>query len=109
MRAFSFLKNGGEGETLSELTQLTDIVQVYFIRPGEDEQLLRHLKLEKQYSIAKISRLTGHSFSYIQQQLRKFQIVQAQRQCDYTHRPGYQKQFPNRGKAKTSSEEGGGA
>ncbi len=102
-------KFGGESETISELTQLTDIIQIYFIRPGEDQQLLRHLKLEKHYSIAKITRLTGHSYSFIRQQLRKFKIVTAKSEWDFTDRPGYQKRFPNKGKAKNKSNKGGEA
>jgi hypothetical protein len=100
-------KFGGESETISELTQISDVIEIYFIRPCEDGQLLRLLKLKKHYSIAKISRVTGHSYSFTRQQLGKFKIIQAKSEWDFTDRPGYQKRFPNKGKAKIKSNKGG--
>ena len=61
----NFFRNGGESGKVNKPRQLVDILPVSFLPVGEDPIQLRVL------------RVTGHSISYLQQQLRKFGIDEA--------------------------------
>lgn len=72
--AYCEVTNGGERVSEYELRQLVDIFEFPFYPIGEDSEKLRHLRLEKKLSLRVLSKATGHSISYLQQQLRKFGI-----------------------------------
>ena len=65
---------GGERGSLHEPRQLVDIFEFAFRPVGEDSDELRRLRLEKRLSLRQLSKATGHSICYLQQQLRKFGI-----------------------------------
>jgi Recombinase len=69
--------NGGEKFTQYEPRQLIDIFEFSFLPVGENPDKLRRLRLEKKFSLRQIAKTTGHSVSYLQQQLRKFGIENA--------------------------------
>lgn len=70
----AYLYQNGEGFKVNKLPLLRDIIKVSILPIGENSEKLQELRLKRKYSIGKISRVTGHSRSYVLQQLRKFGI-----------------------------------
>ena len=67
-------RNGGEVLTGNETRQLVDTFE-FPLRPvGENAEELPAIEARKKLSLRQLAKKTGHSISYLQQQLRKFGI-----------------------------------
>jgi hypothetical protein len=63
-------------EKTFEWPQLIDNFNLNFLEVGESAEKLAVLRVKKQLSMRQLSKETGHSLSYLRQQLREFGIAQ---------------------------------
>jgi hypothetical protein len=68
--------NGRAIEKTFEWPQLIDNFNLNFLEVGESAEKLAVLRVKKQLSMRQLSKETGHSLSYLRQQLREFGIAQ---------------------------------
>ena len=76
MVSSSFFRNGRETQRVLESRQLIDNISHSFLEIGKNPQELWRLRQEKHLSMRELARTTGHSLSYLRQQLRKYDIGQ---------------------------------